>query len=232
MAIIEVDDVTYQYVSKYHTVEALKSVSTSFERERYYAIQGPSGSGKTTLLSLIALLDLPTKGEIIYDGIPVSKINPAGHRRKNVAVIYQSLNLLPQLTVAENVMYPMELNKIKSKEAGKRAHELIETVGLTDSEFSRFPHMLSGGQQQRVAIARALGTPAKVILADEPTGNLDGENSRIISSLLKNLAHEKGYCVIVATHDDGVASQADEILYITDGKIEQSRKEQTPLLVQ
>ena len=219
MAIIEINEVKYQYVSKYHTVEALRGINTKFERERYYALQGPSGSGKTTLLSLIALLDLPTKGTITYDGVSMAKLNPAGHRRKNVAVIYQSLNLLPQLTVAENVMYPMELNKIKTKDAGKRAHELIESVGLTDSEFSRFPYMLSGGQQQRVAIARALGTPAKVILADEPTGNLDGENSRIISSLLKSLAHEKGYCVIVATHDDSVAHEADEILHMTDGMI-------------
>ena len=219
MAILELDSVVYRYVTPYHTVEALRGVSAKFEQGRFYALRGPSGSGKTTLLSLMALLDLPTEGVISYNGSPTRKLNASAHRRKNVAVIYQSLNLLPQLTVAENVMYPMELNKVKPKEARRRARELVESVGLTESEFARFPHMLSGGQQQRVAIARALGTPARVILADEPTGNLDGENSRIIASLLTNLAHEKDYCVIVATHDDKMAEAADETLRITDGLV-------------
>ncbi|MDR0325779.1 MAG: ABC transporter ATP-binding protein, partial [Oscillospiraceae bacterium] len=219
MAIIELNDVIYRYVTPYHTVEALRGVSGAFETGRFYVLRGSSGSGKTTLLSLMAGLDLPTSGEILYDGTATKRLNANKHRREHVATIYQSFNLLPQLTVAENVMYPMELNGVKPRKAREKALELVQTVGLTEKEFTRFPHMLSGGQQQRVAIARALGTPAKVILADEPTGNLDLENSGLVTSLLKGLAHDSGYCVIVATHDEAVSAQADTVWVITDGKV-------------
>ena len=221
MSIIELNDVVYRYVTPYHTVEALRGVSGAFETGRFYALRGSSGSGKTTLLSLMAGLDLPTGGEILYDGTPTKKLNANKHRREHVATIYQGFNLLPQLTVAENVMYPMELNRVKPKKAREKALELVRKVGLTEKEFTRFPHMLSGGQQQRVAVARALGTPAKVILADEPTGNLDGENSVLVTALLKGLAHDGGYCVIVATHDETVSEQADTVWTVKDGKVGQ-----------
>jgi putative ABC transport system ATP-binding protein len=167
----------------------------------------------------MAGLDLPTAGGIDYKGTSTHNINLDRHRRENVAVIYQGFNLLPQLTVAENIMLPMQLNGISKKAAKVKALELLEMVGLTESEFKRFPSMLSGGQQQRVAIARALGTPAEVILADEPTGNLDSENSTIVIELLKALAHERGYCVIVVTHDSAVSDLADTVLVMDDGKL-------------
>jgi len=212
-------NVRYKYVTRYMTVEALRGVEYEFEAGRLYALRGPSGCGKTTLVSLIAGLDLPTEGEIRFEGRPTGKMNLARHRRENVAVIYQSYNLLPQMTVAENVMYPMELNGIKPKAAREKALELIGGVGLTESEFRRLPHMLSGGQQQRVAIARALGTRVKMILADEPTGNLDSANTSNVITLLKELANSRGYCVIVATHDESVARVADTQLLMEDGRL-------------
>lgn len=217
--IMELKDVFYSYTTKYVTVEAVRGVSYTFEKGRFYAIQGASGSGKTTLLSIMAGLDYATKGNVLFDGVELTNIDTAKHRRENVSVIYQNFNLLPQLTVAENVMYPMELMGIKPSEARKRASEYIELVGLTKEEFVRFPATLSGGQQQRVAIARALGTTAKVILADEPTGNLDKENTRIVINILQELAHDKGYCVIVVTHDATVADSADVKLLMEDGKL-------------
>lgn len=217
MSALELNNVAYSYVNKYVTVRAVRGVSYQFEKGCFYALCGASGSGKTTLLSMMAGLDLPSEGELAYKGQSTRDINLDRHRRENVAVIYQGFNLLPQLTVAENVMLPMELNRVKSKEARVKALELVKLVGLTENEFMRFPSMLSGGQQQRVAIARALGTPAEVILADEPTGNLDSENSKNVIGLLKQLAHEKGYCVIVVTHDPAVSELADTVLMMKDG---------------
>jgi putative ABC transport system ATP-binding protein len=219
MSILELNNVVYRYINPYVTVEAVRDISYQFEKGVFYALRGASGCGKTTLLSLMAGLDLPTDGEIGYKGTATHGINLDQHRRENVAVIYQGFNLLPQLTVAENIMLPMQLNGIAKKEAKARALELLKQVGLSESEFKRFPLMLSGGQQQRVAIARALGTPAEVILADEPTGNLDSENSAIVIELLKELAHERGYCVIVVTHDPAVSDLADTVLVMDDGKL-------------
>lgn len=217
MSLLVLNDVRYHYVTPYVTVEAVRGIKYAFERGCFYSLCGTSGCGKTTLMSLMAGLDLPVSGEVIYDGQSTRKMNLSRHRREHVAVIYQGYNLLPQLTVAENVMYPMELNNIKPKEARERALELISLVGLSPDVLKRYPSMLSGGQQQRVAIARALGTPAKMILADEPTGNLDSENSRNVVKLLRGLAHEKDYCVVVVTHDAAVAAMADVQLQMSDG---------------
>lgn len=217
MALLALKDVRYRYITPYTTVEAVRGITYAFEQGYFYTLRGPSGCGKTTLMSLMAGLDLPVSGDIIYDGKSTRSMNLARHRRENVAVIYQSYNLLPQLTVAENVMYPMELNRVKPQKARERALTLITQVGLTENEFRRFPYMLSGGQQQRVAIARALGTTAKMILADEPTGNLDTENSRMVIALLQQLAHEKAYSVIVVTHDTAVADMSDIQLNMADG---------------
>ncbi|MBO6061579.1 MAG: ATP-binding cassette domain-containing protein, partial [Clostridia bacterium] len=145
--------------------------------------------------------------------------NIVRYRRENAAVIYQSFRLLPLLTVAENVSYPMELRGVKSKAARARAAELIEKVGLPASVLDRFPDMLSGGEQQRVAIARALGVDSGLILADEPTGNLDSENSALIIELLLKLAHEDGFCVIIVTHDPEIAAKADLALRMRDGVV-------------
>lgn len=219
MGVIELRDVKYVYQSQYQRVEALRGISCAFEPGKIYAIMGSSGGGKTTLLSLMAGLDVPTEGSILCDGISTSDIDLEQYRRERVAVIYQDFRLFPLLTAAENVMYPMELRGMKPAVAKKRAVELIRKVGLPETVLDRFPAMLSGGEQQRVAVARALGMETKVLLADEPTGNLDSKNTEKLFNILKALAHEDGYCVIVVTHDEELGKRSDETLRLQDGKL-------------
>lgn len=214
---LEVKDVGYTYQSKYQSIEALKHVSCSFEAGNLYAVIGPSGSGKSTLLSLLAGLDLPTSGEILVEGSPLSTMDRDRYRRETASVVYQSFNLFPLLTALENVMYPMELINIKKAEAEATAKRLIHEVGLEDKIFRQFPVMMSGGEQQRVSIARALAAGGRILLADEPTGNLDSTNEEIIVRILKQLAHEKGYLVIVITHNSSVYEQADIVYRMRDG---------------
>ena len=217
MSVIELQDVKYVYQSQYQRVEALRGVSYAFEPGRVYAVMGSSGGGKTTLLSLMAGLDVPTEGSVLCGGVSTAEIDLEQYRRERVAVIYQDFRLFPLLTAAENVMYPMELRGMKPAAAKKRATELIGKVGLPETVLDRFPAMLSGGEQQRVAIARALGMETKVLLADEPTGNLDSKNSDNIFSILQSLAHEDGYCVVIVTHDGELGKRADETLRLQDG---------------
>ena len=219
MSVIELHDVKYVYKSKYQQVEALRGISCSFEPGKVYAIMGSSGCGKTTLLSLMAGLDVPTEGSVLCEGVSTADIDLERYRRERVAVIYQDFRLFPLLTVAENVMYPMELRGMKPAAAKKRAAELIRKVGLTEEMLDRFPAMLSGGEQQRVAVARALGMETNVLLADEPTGNLDSKNSEYIFEILASLAHEDGYCVIIVTHDNALGERADEAIRIHDGEL-------------
>lgn len=220
MAVMDLINVRYTYQTQYQKVDALKGISYTFDSGNVYAIVGKSGSGKTTLLSLMAGLDLPTEGAIVCDGVETSQCDLEAYRREKAAVIYQSFRLFPLLTVAENVMYPMELKGIKPKEAKKRAAELISRVGLPESVLDRYPTMLSGGEQQRVAIARALGMDTKLILADEPTGNLDSANSDNIFKILQNLAHYEDYCVVIVTHDLNLAAKADKIIELRDGMLQ------------
>ena len=217
MEILTVRQVSYSYQSKYQTIEAVKNVSCGFETGKMYAITGESGSGKTTLLSLLAGLDLPTSGEILVDGLDMSELSRDLYRRETASVVYQSFNLFPLLTAQENVMYPLELRGVKRREAAETAREMIARVGLNERVNKQFPTMMSGGQQQRVAIARALASGGKILLADEPTGNLDTENEAIIVELLKTLAHEHDYAVIVVTHNKEVSTQADVIYTMRDG---------------
>lgn len=219
MSVIELCDVRYVYQSQYQRVEALRGISFAFGPGKVYAIMGSSGGGKTTLLSLMAGLDVPTGGSVLCEGISTAEIDLEQYRRERVAVIYQDFRLFPLLTAAENVMYPMELRGMKPAAAKKRAAELIRKVGLPETVLDRFPAMLSGGEQQRVAIAQALGLETKVLLADEPTGNLDSGNSANIFSILQALAHEDGYCVVIVTHDEELGKQADETLRIQDGML-------------
>lgn len=219
MSLLEVKNVCYTYQSKYQQTQALKDITWHFETGLVHAIVGKSGSGKTTLLSLLAGLDLPTEGEVLYEGVSTARMNLEQYRREKAAVIYQSFRLFPLLTVAENVMYPMELRGMKARDAKKRAAILVEQVGLPDGVLHRYPTMLSGGEQQRVAIARALSMDTRVLLADEPTGNLDTANGSHIFSILQKLAHGEGYCVILVTHDTGLASQADRVLTLQDGMV-------------
>ncbi len=220
MSILELKDVCYTYRTQYQQVEALKGISYTFEAGKMYAIMGKSGSGKTTLLSLMAGLDLPTRGEVLCEGVSTAQMNLERYRREKAAVIYQSFRLFPLLTVAENVMYPMELRGMKPRAARERAAALVEKVSLPETVLDRYPTMLSGGEQQRVAIARALGMETKLLFADEPTGNLDTANGENVLSILQALAHEDGYCVILVTHDESIGARADQLLCLSDGLLQ------------
>ena len=219
MAIIELRGVSYNYSSKFQRVDALKHVTCSFEEGKVYAIVGKSGSGKSTLLSLLAGLDLPSAGEVLYEGKPTSMMDLAKYRRECAAMIYQNFRLFPLLTVSENITFPMELRGFTGEKARQHARELVERVALPESVLDRFPGMLSGGEQQRVGIARALSMDTRLILADEPTGNLDDENGRNITDILISLAHDDGYCVVIATHDLGVLPDMDVVYQMKSGEM-------------
>jgi len=214
---ISLKNVSYSYRGKYQTVRAVNGVSYDFEPGKCYAIIGKSGSGKTTLLSLMAGLDLPTEGEIIIDGKSTKNWNRNRLRRDAVSVIYQNYNLFPLLTVQENIRYPLDLKKTSKKKANELAIKVRERVELSASYDNRLPAHLSGGEQQRVAIARTLAQGCKIILADEPTGNLDSTNTENIVKILCSLAHDDGCTVIIVTHDPSVAEQADAVLQMKDG---------------
>lgn len=214
---ISLKNVSYNYKGKYQTVRAVDGVSYDFEAGKCYAIIGKSGSGKTTLLSLMAGLDLPTEGEIIVDGKSTKDWDRNRMRREAVSVIYQNYNLFPLLTVQENIQYPLDLKKVPKKEAEALGRKVRERVDLSENYDKRMPAHLSGGEQQRVAIARTLAQGCKIILADEPTGNLDSTNTRNIVDILCTLAHDDGCTVIIVTHDPSVAEQADTVLQMKDG---------------
>ncbi|MDR2502275.1 MAG: ABC transporter ATP-binding protein [Oscillospiraceae bacterium] len=214
---LTVSGVSYSYRTKYQTVRAVSDATCAFEAGRVYAITGESGSGKSTLLSLLAGLDLPDEGVIAVDGDDLRGRNRDAYRRSEASVVYQAFHLLPLLTVLENVTLPMELNGVPKAERRRRAAALLEKVGLPEETHGKFPKMLSGGQQQRVAIARSLAAGGKLILADEPTGNLDTENGQNVVNILLELAHREGYLVILVTHNPDVAAMADARLRMTDG---------------
>jgi len=226
--IFRLENVSYQYSNKYQSVDAVKGVSVDFHEGKIYAIIGKSGSGKTTLLSLMAGLTVPTDGRVIYRGTPTGEVNLDKFRRENVTVVYQSFNLFPLMTCLENVCFPLELIGKSPNEAAVIAREQISRVNLPETVYKRFPNMISGGEKQRVAIARALASGAKIILADEPTGNLDVANGEKIIELLCNLAHDDNYLVIVVTHDLGITKVVDEVLQMTDGRLMPMSPEGTP----
>lgn len=214
-------DVCYSYRNRYQTVNALNGICTEFLPGKMYAIIGASGCGKTTFLSLLAGLDVPQSGTIEWNGESTGTMDRDRYRRELVSVIYQNFNLFAHLTVLENAAYPLYMRKQPRKAADAVAREKLLAVGIKEEQFKRLPNMLSGGEQQRVAIARGLVSGSKIILADEPTGNLDSENGKNIVEILKRLAHEENCCVVVVTHDPSVAAEADVLLKMKDGKIEQ-----------
>ena len=214
---ISLQNVSYSYKGKFQTVRAVNGVSYDFEPGKCYAIIGKSGSGKTTLLSLMAGLDLPTEGDILVDGKSTRAWNRNRMRRDAVGVIYQNYNLFPLLSVRENIQYPLELKKVPKQELRRVAAEARERVELPSTYDKRLPSHLSGGEQQRVAIARTLAQGCKIILADEPTGNLDSANTSNIVQILRSLAHDDGCTVIIVTHDHAVAEQCDTVLQMKDG---------------
>ncbi len=214
---IKLNHVVYSYEGRYQTVRAVNDVSYEFTPGRVYAIMGSSGSGKTTLLSLMAGLDLPTEGEILVEGKSTAQWDRNRMRRECVSVIYQNFNLFPLLTVSENIQYPLRLRRMDRRRARELAAQMRSRVELPEAYDSRLPEQLSGGEQQRVAIARTLAQGCKIILADEPTGNLDSANTENIVQILQKLAHEEQCTVIIVTHDPAVAEQADVVLRMKDG---------------
>lgn len=223
MEILRAENVYYSYQTKYQKVDAVKNVTCAFEKGRFYAIIGESGSGKSTFLSLLAGLDVPSEGTIYVEGQSLKELDRDAYRLNQASVVYQSFHLFPLLTALENVMLPMEFKKMPKKEARRRAQKLLNRVGLEERIYRQFPKMMSGGEQQRVAIARAVANGGEILLADEPTGNLDSENEKKIVELLKNLAHEDGYAVIVITHNQNVANETDHVFRMKDGYMEQVR---------
>ncbi len=217
MSILQLKDVTFSYENKYQKNEVLKGISAEFEQGKVYALIGKSGSGKSTALTLMAGLELPGEGDVLYEGISTREMNLNNYRREKAAVIYQSFQLFPLLTAVENVMYPMELRGMKGKEAMEKAKGFIRQVELPEEIFNRFPNMMSGGEQQRVAIARALAMNTKLLLADEPTGNLDTANGENVIDILIKLAHEENYCVIIVTHDMSLLDKMDVVYRMKDG---------------
>ena len=209
MSIMEIKQVGYSYDNK---KKVLKGVNAEMEQGKLYAILGPSGCGKTTLLSLIGGLDSPGSGQIYFDGQDIAKTGLSDHRKNHVAFIFQAYNLIDYLTPAENVSLTSKLPPLP----------ILERLGLTKEEAKRNVLKLSGGQQQRVAIARALASEAPVILADEPTGNLDHQNSVEVFRLLREAAAQQHQTVVYVTHDQGLAAQADRVLRMQDGRIEEA----------
>ena len=217
MSVLSVQSVSYSYKTKYQTVQAVKDVSCDLSAGTFYALVGKSGSGKTTLLSLLAGLDTPQSGDIMVNGQSLREIDVDIYRRKQASVIYQSYNLFPLMTVCENVMYPLKLLRHSDADAKKEAQIALEKVGLGESYWKRLPAMLSGGEQQRVAIARTLAVHAQIILADEPTGNLDSKSGGEVMELLQNVWKKMGKALVVITHDSRIARMADRQFQIVDG---------------
>ena len=215
MNALTLDNVSYTYPGG--TSPVVKNATYGFEAGKLYAVVGPSGSGKSTLLSMLAGLDVPGEGDVVLKEDNLKSLDLDKYRREGVSIIFQAFCLLPLLTVRENVCLPMEMQGIPESEARIKAAEALVKVGIEESKHKRFPSSLSGGEQQRVAIARSLCSGAPVLLADEPTGNLDGENTTIVMDILRRLAHEEDRCVIVVTHDPEVADTADLVLRMKDG---------------
>lgn len=211
--IIKIDSVSYRYADADKDDYVFKNISYDFELGKVYAIRGKSGSGKTTLLSLICGLEKKYEGNIYYSGKLLSKINLDKYRNSDIGIVFQSYNLLPHLTAAENIILSMDINglKLKSKEKYKLCLDLLNKVGLSKVHADRRVLRLSGGEQQRVAIARSLSYNPKVIIADEPTGNLDKETENEILDILKDLARKENKCIIIVTHSENVSDQADVV---------------------
>ena len=219
MEILRVENLTKVYGKGENEVRALDGVSFSVEKGEFVAVIGPSGSGKSTLLHILGGVDRPTSGRVLMDGKDVYAQNEeqlAIFRRRQVGLIYQFYNLIPVLNVTENITLPVLMDGQKVNR--DRLKELITTLGLTGRE-NHLPNQLSGGQQQRVSIGRALMNAPAVVLADEPTGNLDSKNTKEIVDLLKISNEKYGQTLIVITHDESIALQADRIISIDDGKI-------------
>jgi putative ABC transport system ATP-binding protein len=202
-------------------VPALRGVDLQIERATFVAIMGPSGSGKSTLLNILGALDVPTEGRLLLEGVNVGQLSDDDRtllRRRRIGFIFQQFNLLPILSAAENVAVPLRLEGIRATDTERSVNEVLTLVGLVERR-DHLPSQLSGGEQQRVAIARALVTEPAIILADEPTGNLDSANGERIIAILRQLVDEHGQTVVLVTHDPTVAQRSDRVIHVRDGQI-------------
>jgi putative ABC transport system ATP-binding protein len=222
MPVIEVIGVTKDYVEKGRVItQALRGVDLSIERGEFMAIAGPSGSGKTTLLNLIGALDTPTRGTIRVDGVDIGALSQAALsdlRRDRIGFVFQAYNLVPVLSAAENAEYVMELKGVPAAERRKRVRELFARMDM-EALIDTRPLLMSGGQQQRVAVARAVATEPALVLADEPTANLDQATGRRLVELMRELNRERGVTFVFSTHDPMVLAQADRVVRLVDGKV-------------
>lgn len=223
-AIIAMKNVWKTYTIGENEVHALQGISIAVHKGEYVIIIGPSGSGKSTCMNIIGCLDLPTKGEVLLDGVNIqnwTESELALRRGKKIGFIFQQFNLIPTLTAEGNIRLPMMFQDVEDDLQEKRAAELLELVQMQDRK-DHLPSELSGGQQQRVAIARALANDPDVIIADEPTGNLDSKTGAIIIEFLQKL-HKKGKTIIVVTHDPKIAEEGERVIELKDGKITKER---------
>jgi len=219
---LAVKNLTKQFRSGDATVAAVDNISFTVPQGQFASIVGRSGSGKSTLLSLLGALDRPTSGSITVGDKDLTRLGDhalIAHRCKTIGFVFQSYNLVPNLTALENVMLPMEFAGTPPRLRKTRAKELLTQVGLSDDQMSRKPGKLSGGQQQRVAIARALANKPKLILADEPTGNLDSQTGKMIFDLLHQLSRTQNTTIIAVTHDLTIAGKTDKTFHLNDGKL-------------
>lgn len=224
--IIELKDVWKTYTMGDQHVHALRGLSLQVRKGEFLAVMGASGSGKSTALNHIGALDIPTKGRVYLDGIDISTLREselAQIRAKKIGFIFQQFNLIPTLTAHENVTLPLTFQDLPVEERNKRADELLDMVGLGERKHHR-PNELSGGQQQRVAIARALATQPEVILADEPTGNLDTKTGDTVMDFLKKLHKDEKRTIIMVTHDEETAQHADRVEVLRDGTLQENNK--------
>ena len=221
MSLIETKKINYFYQDGDARRYILKDISCKFEKGKMYTILGQSGSGKTTFLSLISALDEPKSGEIYYEGKSIKNIGYESFRRNKVGIIFQSYNLIPYMTAVENVRVAMNITENNiPKDEEKVAYNLLDYIGMNKEKADRTVNKLSGGEKQRVAIARALATNVDLILADEPTGNLDEEMENEIIEIFKKLAHEHNKCVIVVTHSSEIAEKSDQTFKLRKGNFE------------
>jgi len=220
MEILEVANVEYGFQDGEHRRLILDNINAKFEKGKFHTILGDSGSGKTSFLSLISALDKPQDGQILFEGKDINKdIGSEKYRRNHIGMVFQAYNLIPFMTAVENVRVAMSITENELPEDGEAvAYNLLDHIGITREKADRTVNKLSGGEQQRVAIARALSTNVDLILADEPTGNLNEEMEKEIINILKNLAHEHDKCVIVVTHSKDIAGEADVVFKLKGGQ--------------
>ena len=208
MSILKLENVGYRYKDAPKDSYVFKNINYEFEQGKMYAIKGKSGSGKTTLLSIITGLEKCTAGKVLYENKDLKKMNLDTYRNTDIGIVFQSYNLLPSLTASENIIISMDISKVNVKNKKQRALELMKSVGLSEEQAKRKILKLSGGEQQRIAIARSLAYNPKIIIADEPTGNLDKDTENDILNIFENLAKNENKCIIIVTHSQNVCERA------------------------